>query len=388
MFKTKNYPGKKLNVCGDPTNIRKILKFRDIYRRMNKPVPDFIKPNFQGALIEDKYLSMIECYKKNPSNLHLKDIITVIELNGVLYIIDGQHRIETVCRLYLEDPTIDDYLIFCYRKVNNMTHARELFDEINQDSHKNKLYIESPQFVKICADQLKSELRSMYGHLFRRRSSKNSRIKTIDDFINELLEINFINVDDEPSVLYSKLMYYNKKFYKDFNYDFILDKVPNAFYKVEMKAISEKCILSIKGSNFIDYLENEGDIKAIHELKKTKSRITRALRLAVWNHEFPDTEKTYCPIQFCMNLITQNNFHCGHIISEYNGGEAKITNLRPICRECNLSMGKNNWEDWVNKQKKLYLNIPSSSEEGLSYSSDFEPDSPKSPKRKFQIRDI
>ena len=88
--------------------------------------------------------------QKNPSNLHLKDIITVIELNGVLYIIDGQHRIETVCRLYLEDPINDDYLIFC-RKVNNMTHARELFDEINQDSHKNKLYIESPQFVKISA---------------------------------------------------------------------------------------------------------------------------------------------------------------------------------------------------------------------------------------------
>ena len=390
MFKTKNYPGKKLNVCNDSTNVRKIIKFRDIYRRMNKPVPDFIKPDFQGALIEEKFLSMVECYKKNSSNLHLKDIITVIELNGTLYIIDGQHRIEMVCRLYLENPAIDDYLIFCYRKVKNMSEARELFEEINKDSHKNKLYIESPQFIKICADELKNQLKSIYGNHFRRRSSKNSRIKSLDDLVRELLEINFISVDDDPTLLYNRLIQYNNKFYKDFNYEFILDKVPNAFYKVEMPAIQDKFIISIKGTNFINYLENEGDIKANHELKKTKSRITRALKLATWNKEFPNKINGYCPIPYCMNVITQNNFHCGHIISEYNGGPTKLMNLRPICAACNLAMGSKNWDEWVDEQKKLYITIPElmSSEEGVSYSSDFELESPKSPKRKHFAREI
>ena len=381
MFKTKNYPGKKLNVCGDSTNVRKIIKFRDIYRRMNKPVPDFVKPEFQGALLEEKYLSMVDCYKRNPENLHLKDIITVIELNGVLYIIDGQHRIEMVCKLFVLNPKIDDYLIFCYRKVSNMTEARELFDEINRDSHKNKLYIESPQFVKICADQLKSEIKTMFGFLFRKRSSKNSRIKTLDDLIRELLEINFISVEDDPHELYNKLMEYNTRFYNDFNYKFILDKVPNAFYKVEMPSINNGFVMSIKGNNFINYLENNGNIKPEQDLKKTKSRITRGLRLAVWNKEFSYEEKGYCPIPFCMNLLTQNSFHCGHVISEYNGGPTRLSNLRPLCRECNLSMGSRNWDDWIDLQKKLYL-VPSLSDDSVSYSSDFEPDSPKNRNRK------
>ena len=142
-----NYPGRKLNVCGDSTNVRKILYFKEIYRRMNKPTPDFIKPEFQGALIDRKILSMVESYNKNPCNIHLKDIITILDLNGILYIIDGQHRIEMACKLYMNDTAIEDYLIFCYRKVNNMKEARELFEDINKDSHKNRLYIHSPQFV-------------------------------------------------------------------------------------------------------------------------------------------------------------------------------------------------------------------------------------------------
>ena len=355
MYKTKNYPGKKLNICGDPLNIRKIIYFKEIFRRMNKPTPDFIKPDFQGSLIEDKYISMIESYKLNPSYLHLKDMITVLELNGTLYIIDGQHRIEMACLLYLEDPTIHDYLIFCYRKVKNMSQARELFDEINKDSYKNKLYIQSPSFVKICADGLKNELRMVYSKLFRRKSSVKCRIKTLDDFINELIEIKFINTDDDPNDLYDKLMMYNKKFYNDFNYRLILNKVPNAFYKVEQRFIDMGIIISIKGTNFIDYLKHEGDIEPNHTFRRTKAPITRGLKLAVWNREFSHRMSSTCPIPLCMNILTHDNFECGHVISEYNGGLAELHNLRPICKSCNSSMGSTNWDDWIEKNQKIKL---------------------------------
>ena len=367
MYKTKNYPGKKLNICGDPLNIRKIIYFKEIYRRMNKPIPDFIKPDFQGSLIEDKFLSMIDSYKLNPSYLHLKDIITVLELNGILYIIDGQHRIEMACRLYLEDPTINDYLVFCYRKVKNMSEARDLFDEINKDSCKNKLYIQSPSFVKICADGLKSELKSVYSKLFRRKSSNKCRIKTLDDFIRELLEIKFITIDDDPNILYNKLMMYNNKFYNEFNYRLILDRVPNAFYKVEQGYIDMGVIISIKGTNFIDYLKNNGNIKPNHTFKKTKAHITRGLKLAVWNREFSDKISSKCPIPLCMNILTHNNFECGHVISEYNGGLAELYNLRPICKSCNSSMGSTNWDDWVKMNQALVVSTFDYSKYNLSY---------------------
>jgi len=40
--------------------------------------------------------------------------------------------------------------------------------------------------------------------------------------------------------------------------------------------------------------------------------------------------------------ISQLTFHCGHIVSDYNGGDISISNLLPICMSCNLSMGRTN----------------------------------------------
>ena len=43
----------------------------------------------------------------------VKDIITIVDLNSTLYIIDGQHRVEMARELYIES-NINDYLIFNY----------------------------------------------------------------------------------------------------------------------------------------------------------------------------------------------------------------------------------------------------------------------------------
>ena len=49
----------------------------------------------------------------------------------------------------------------------------------------------------------------------------------------------------------------------------------------------------------------------------------------------------------CCNITTiaQMNFHCGHIISEFNGGKMTIDNLIPLCQLCNSSMGKTKLKD-------------------------------------------
>jgi hypothetical protein len=44
---------------------------------------------------------------------------------------------------------------------------------------------------------------------------------------------------------------------------------------------------------------------------------------------------------FCCNkeVISINNFQCGYIQSESQGGETKNYNLRPICGYCNKTIG-------------------------------------------------
>jgi hypothetical protein len=53
--------------------------------------------------------------------------------------------------------------------------------------------------------------------------------------------------------------------------------------------------------------------------------------------------KCYC----CKLTETQLSFHCGQVISEKNGGKINVENLRPICQNCNSSMGTKNMNDFI-----------------------------------------
>lgn len=47
--------------------------------------------------------------------------------------------------------------------------------------------------------------------------------------------------------------------------------------------------------------------------------------------------------------ILQGNFECGHVVSEKDGGNMSVDNLKPICGQCNRSMGSQNMNDYVKK---------------------------------------
>jgi hypothetical protein len=95
-----------------------------------------------------------------------------------------------------------------------------------------------------------------------------------------------------------------------------------------------------------DSLDN---VKLTDTKKIKKKSIPLALKRNVWNkHIGEEIGKTKC---LCCKLtdISQTNFSCGHIISEFNGGELTLNNLKPICISCNSSMGTANMEEFINK---------------------------------------
>lgn len=79
-----------------------------------------------------------------------------------------------------------------------------------------------------------------------------------------------------------------------------------------------------------------------------KERIPSTVRNTVWLKHIEDKNNAKC---FCCKLekITNANWHCGHIVSEKNGGKVHIDNLRPICAGCNCSMGTTNMFDFMKK---------------------------------------
>jgi hypothetical protein len=79
---------------------------------------------------------------------------------------------------------------------------------------------------------------------------------------------------------------------------------------------------------------------------KKKEKIPATIRNAVWCKYIGESNYSKC---FCCNYepITKSNYECGHVISEKNGGNVHLNNLRPICSLCNKSMGTKNMEKFM-----------------------------------------
>ena len=82
-----------------------------------------------------------------------------------------------------------------------------------------------------------------------------------------------------------------------------------------------------------------------------RKSIPKPLRTLVWN-KYIGEEHGLGKCNVCATKIKVSNFDCGHIVAACEGGEDIIQNLVPICRLCNLSMGKENLNDF----KKRYFN--------------------------------
>ena len=79
-------------------------------------------------------------------------------------------------------------------------------------------------------------------------------------------------------------------------------------------------------------------------MEAEQKQISKTMRNIVWDTRFgKNTGIILCPC--CNNTeINKGEFHCGHIISRYNGGYIHKDNLIPICQTCNNSMGRKNMD--------------------------------------------
>ena len=82
---------------------------------------------------------------------------------------------------------------------------------------------------------------------------------------------------------------------------------------------------------------------------KRKTNIPAILRQTVWDTWIGAKFGLYKCLCCKKNQINKWNFECGHIVSEYEGGEAILENLRPICRICNLSMRTENMNEFMER---------------------------------------
>jgi len=82
------------------------------------------------------------------------------------------------------------------------------------------------------------------------------------------------------------------------------------------------------------------------EKKVRKKTIPKVVKDLSWNKWIGEDVAKHPCLCCRVNEIRMNNFHCGHVQAEANGGTTTVDNLRPICRACNLSMGTENMNEF------------------------------------------
>ena len=90
-------------------------------------------------------------------------------------------------------------------------------------------------------------------------------------------------------------------------------------------------------------------MKVIKKKKMYKKKnIPKAVREQVWLQTFGKKYEHKCHIHWCNNIITVFDFHVGHDKPESKGGTLDISNIKPICARCNLSMSDNyTIQEWI-----------------------------------------
>lgn len=118
----------------------------------------------------------------------------------------------------------------------------------------------------------------------------------------------------------------------------------------ETKAKEE--ILKAEISKEIKTKETKESKAKKDDTKPDKSKkIPSAVRKIVWN-TYIGKDNTTGKCLFCSSEdISHTNFECGHVKSRVNGGDVTVENLRPICGNCNKSIGGNDMDEFMDKFK-------------------------------------
>ena len=112
---------------------------------------------------------------------------------------------------------------------------------------------------------------------------------------------------------------------------------------------TKKSKLVLKESEEKDDKDEKYEKDKKDEKEENRKSMPRSVRDALWINYFGESfsGKCYC----CKEelKIIGSGWHCGHIVSVKDGGKDDISNLRPVCACCNLSMGTENMDSFKSR---------------------------------------
>ena len=326
-----------------------------------KEINSFIKhPSNQTKLDDDKIKEMCAIYNEDsPYKKFFLScaLITIAKLvvgdKEDYYLADGQHRLNMALDLFEQNEDNNMSFLLCIITIKHKKEMIDLMNYINRDSSKY-MYHDYPIFDQTLFEQLKELYVEKYPFL-PKRASINTKIYTINEFMNIFIEHNIKNIFKicDVNELYNNVKKKEKEFFNIIGYLEKLHEHKDNFKKSEIICIENKSCMFMKNNNFFGWLIDTS-VKPYHDYKKRIS-ISKELQEKIWQEEFGACTSGKCTIFCCQNILSKNisnSWQCGHIISHNNGGLTTLDNLRPLCAPCNRLMNDTDWDNYEDELMK------------------------------------
>ena len=315
---------------------------------------DIELPNIQRIRDDDKVNDIINYqlnYFKKNKKFNFLGVINIhyCKENSTFYLVDGQHRYESIKRLYKEMSHEVDICVevVC---VNSLDELKENYGILN----KNTPLPDFPESVdKNLVEKVANYFKEKYPNIWS-KTSRARRPHLYFNFFQESLAalVDKLNIKDYKNLQkivedYNlKLRKWDKAQFPDSSNinDNMLEKCQDTgLYLGLFKHISDE--YGYKWVHSIIY--NESGVVVKNSRTNIKKKIPKKIKTDSWNtYVGENIKKTFC---ICCNKteIDAFNFQAGHIISEKNGGNICIENILPICNLCNQSMGIINMDEYI-----------------------------------------
>ena len=281
--------------------------------------------------------------------------ITVFCSDQEKIIIDGQHRFFALKGLYCKEEVIESVknLEVCVQFIWGKDKF-QLFKTVNSSC---------PLDIKD-ATELSTEIANRIALIYKDKykkffSSSNSpkrpnvNINIFSSKVRSIMKImkseNIGNIDSaNVDKICGILDIYNCKLgesIEDMNITSNIKKKAKEgnFFIGLHKEIDTNILKCILGKSVKDENKEEKETK--------REKITKEIRIKVWEKFYPNVLRGYC--LGCNKEISFINFEVSHIESLDKGGDTLLSNLIPLCRECNRDCGTQNALDFINKSREI-----------------------------------
>lgn len=280
-----------------------VTYFTEFKQDINPSIP-LCQREFCDERVDELFNSLCHYFTSKNDILDL-GLLKLCYYKNKYYLLDGQHRFKAY-QIFYNKFKLKFNVHYTVKQCNSEDEVRQYFFAINNNFNGGEcIYIEEDSIIK---EKIKLHVRKKYPkHISNCISPRFPNIQ-LDKFANLLVEKLSGNTDINNII--EKLECFNSY-------------IGNQLEEND-KDRYEQCMK--KNSFFLAYWFSPCPTK----------KIPQSLRIKVWTSEFQEESQGKCVV--CSSKISLYNFDCGHVISRKNGGLTNISNLKPICRVCNLSM--------------------------------------------------